>query len=65
MSAGVDVRTLRSARLGASKDFAGDGGDLADPEEEEPEQVEDWVAFGPFEVDVGANAGPVADVEEE
>jgi hypothetical protein len=65
MSAGVDVRTAGSFRFGASKYLAGDGGDLAGAEEQEPEEVHGWVPFGPLEVHVGADAGVVADVEQQ
>ena len=64
-SAGVDVGSAGPFGLGPAEHLPGDGGDLADAEEQEAEQVHGRVALGPLEVDVGADAGPVADVEQE
>ncbi|GAA2758627.1 hypothetical protein GCM10009872_39870 [Actinopolymorpha rutila] len=52
-SADVDVRAAGGVGFGAAEDFAGDGGHLADAEEEEAQEVRDRIAFGPLEVDVG------------
>src|SRR4051794_1250093 len=64
MSSGVNVRAAGPIVLGAAEYLAGDGGDLADPKEQELKQVHDGVALSPLEVDVGGHAGAVADVEQ-
>ena len=38
--------------FGTADDFAGDGGDFSDTEEQEADQIRCGIAFGPFEVDV-------------
>jgi hypothetical protein len=58
--ADVDSRSVVGVGFGAAEDFPGGGGDLADAEEQEPEQVADGVAFGPFEVHVGVDLVGVA-----
>lgn len=60
----VDVGAAVAVGFGLADDLAGDGGDLALAEEEEAEEVGHRVALGPLEVDVGALAGLVADVQE-
>ena len=52
-----------SVRFGTPQHLAGDGGHLADPEEEESEEVDHRVAFGPLEVDVWSPPGGVSDVQ--
>ena len=59
----MDVRTSCPLRFGAPKDLPSDRCDLSDAEQEEPEQVHDRVALGPFEVDVRSDACAVADVD--
>ena len=51
--------------FGATEYLACYGPDFADAEQEETGEVGDGVAFGPLEVDVGPDAGGVADVEQE
>ena len=61
----MDAGSSRAVRFGASQDFSGDGGDLADTKEEEAEQIGNGVAFGPFQVEVRLSAGYVSDVQQE
>ena len=55
LSAHVHVRPPGPVRLGPPQHLPGHRGDLADAEEQEPQQVADRVALGPLEVDVRAS----------
>ena len=52
-----------SVRFRTTQDLAGDRRDLAEPEQQEAQQVRDGVAFGPLEVQVRDDAGGVAHVQ--
>lgn len=64
-SAHVDAGAAGAVGFGLAEDFAGDGGDFALAEEEEPEELGEGIAFGPLEVDVRPLSGHVARVQQQ
>src|SRR5262249_51883388 len=63
-SADVDARPAGRLGFGLTQYLATDRRRVALAEREEPQQVRDWIAFGPAEVGVRQRAGPVAQIEQ-
>ena len=64
-AADVDGGAVLGVGLGLAQDLVGDGGRVALPEEQEPQQVDDRVALRPPEVTVRRLLGGVSQVEEQ
>jgi hypothetical protein len=59
----VYVGPPRWVGFGTPEHLTGDGRHLTNPDEEEAQQVDDGVVFGPFEVDVRSVSGGVPDMQ--
>lgn len=65
-STDMHVRSLLPIRLCSPEYFSGyRGGDFPFADEQEPEQVDERVAFGPFEVHIRVDAGDVPDSKQD